>query len=166
MIDSVSRYELAIKLGEILIQRNACCAVAESCTGGALAAAITDIAGSSQWFERGFVTYSNQSKQQMLGVPEQTILVHGAVSEPVVRAMAEGVLQHSRADVSVSISGIAGPAGGSKDKPVGTVWIAWASLGQPTIAQCFLFAGDRLAIRQQAVWIALDGLIKYYTEGE
>ena len=142
------------------MSHNLCCAVAESCTGGSLAAAITDIPGSSQWFDRGFITYTNESKQQMLGVPEPMIASFGAVSEAVVRAMAEGVLANSRADVSVAISGIAGPGGGSLEKPIGTVWIAWAFNTQPTSAQCFLFPGDRLAIRQQAVLAGLDGLLQ------
>lgn len=159
-------YDLAIELGRVLNQRNLRCAVAESCTGGALAAAITDIAGSSQWFDRGFITYSNESKQQMLGVAEQLIAINGAVSESVVREMAEGALKYSAADVSISISGVAGPGGGSPGKPVGTVWIAWAGTLQPTIARCFVFAGDRLAIRLQAVTMALEGLIQRYTEGE
>ena len=153
-------HALANQLGQVLLSRNLRCAVAESCTGGSLAAAITDIPGSSQWFDRGFVTYSNESKQQMLGVPEAMIASQGAVSEAVVRAMAEGTLAASLADVSVGISGIAGPDGGSLDKPVGTVWIAWAGCSQPTHAQCYLFMGDRLAVRQQAVQIALEGLIQ------
>lgn len=153
-------YALATKLGAVLKQRNLRCVVAESCTGGRLAGAITDIAGSSQWFDRGFITYTNDSKQQMLGVPEHSILSDGAVSESVVKAMAEGALKHSSADVSISISGIAGPGGGSLHKPVGTVWIAWTGIDQLTTAVCYLFAGDRLAIRQQAVLMALEGLIQ------
>lgn len=152
-------YSLASKLGSILLHRKLRVAVAESCTGGGLAAAITDIPGSSQWFDRGFVTYSNESKQQMLGVPACLIELQGAVSEAVVRAMAEGVLAASRAHVSVAISGIAGPDGGSVEKPVGTVWIAWAHASQLIHAQRYLFTGDRLAVRQQAVQTALDGLI-------
>ncbi len=150
---------LAEKLAQVLLSRNLRCTVAESCTGGGLAAAITDIPGSSQWFDRGFVTYSNQAKQQMLGVPEQMLASEGAVSEAVVRAMAEGALAASDANVSVAISGIAGPDGGSLEKPVGTVWLAWAADKQPTHAQGYLFMGDRMAVRQQAVRIALKGLI-------
>ena len=152
-------YTLANKLGQVLLSHNLRCTVAESCTGGSLAAAITDIPGSSQWFDRGFVTYSNESKQQMLDVPAQMISSQGAVSEAVVRSMAEGALATSRADVSVAISGIAGPDGGSVDKPVGMVWIAWAFSSQATNAKCYFFTGERLVIRQQAVQVALEGLI-------
>jgi nicotinamide-nucleotide amidase len=153
-------YALAEQLGAILLKRKLHCAVAESCTGGALAAAITEVPGSSQWFDRGFVTYTNPSKQELLAVPSQVITTHGAVSEETVRYMAEGVLAHSDAFVSVGISGIAGPGGGSVDKPVGTVWIAWAGDYQPTHAECFLFKGNRAAIREQAVEAALQGLLK------
>ena len=152
-------YSLAKKLGQVLLSRNLRCTVAESCTGGSLAAAITDIPGSSQWFDRGFITYSNQAKQQMLGVPEQMIASQGAVSEAVVRAMAERALAISDANVSVAISGVAGPGGGSREKPVGSVWLAWAAYKQPTHAQCYLFPGDRFAVRQHAVRVALEGLI-------
>lgn len=157
-------HDLATKLGQQLLRHGLRCAVAESCTGGSLAAAITDIPGSSQWFDCGFITYSNESKQQLLGVSPNVITSEGAVSEAVVRAMAEGVLTHSRADVSVSISGVAGPDGGSEEKPVGTVWIAWASNAQPTAVQCFLFSGDRFAIRAQAVQASLEGLMKFTYE--
>ena len=132
----MSSYSRANQLGKILLKRHLQCVVAESCTGGGVAAAVTDIPGSSQWFDRGFVTYSNASKQQMLGVPESMIASEGAVSEAVVRAMAEGALAASAAHVSVAISGIAGPDGGTLEKPVGTVWFAWASTLQPTHAQC------------------------------
>ena len=152
---------LAKQLGEQLLRQGLRCAVAESCTGGSLAASITDIPGSSQWFECGFITYSNESKQELLGVSPAVIGSEGAVSEAVVRAMAEGVLTHSRADVSVSISGVAGPGGGTEEKPVGTVWMAWASNAQPTAAQCFLFSGDRLAIRTQAVEESLKRLLSF-----
>lgn len=152
-------YTHAKKLGEVLLGQDLRCGVAESCTGGGLAAAITDVPGSSQWFDRGFITYSNESKQQMLGVTQKMIGLFGAVSEAVVRAMAEGVLRNSRADVSVAISGVAGPDGGSLDKPVGTVWIAWGSSAKPTLARCFHFSGDRFEIRQQAVLAGLEGLI-------
>ena len=157
-------YLLAEKLGEQLLRCGLRCAVAESCTGGSLAAAMTDIPGSSQWFDCGFITYSNQSKQQLLGVSPAVIASEGAVSEAVVRAMAEVVLTHSRADVSVSISGVAGPDGGSEEKPVGTVWMAWASNTQLTAVQRFLFSGDRLAIRTQAVQASLEGLMRFTYE--
>ena len=152
-------HKLAHQLGKLLLKHHLRCAVAESCTGGSLAAAITDIAGSSQWFDRGLVTYSNESKTELLGIPESVIFSQGAVSEATARAMAQGMLAISKAQVSVSITGIAGPAGGSPEKPIGTVWLAWASDSQPTHAQCYLFKGDRLAIRQQAVHVALEGLI-------
>jgi nicotinamide-nucleotide amidase len=147
------------ELGHALLSKGMRCAVAESCTGGGLAAAITDIPGSSKWFDSGFITYSNESKTRMLGVPTSLLLSCGAVSEAVVREMAERALRLSHAHVSVAISGIAGPDGGSADKPVGTVWIAWASLTHPTRAHCNLFQGNRLNIRKQAVLAALEGLI-------
>ncbi len=155
----LSVYELSRDLGHRLLSQSRCCAVAESCTGGGIAAAITDIPGSSQWFDRGFVTYTNASKHEMLDVPESLIIAHGAVSEAVVRAMADGALIHSHADMSVAVSGVAGPGGGSLEKPVGTIWFAWASHLQPTQTDCFTLSGDRLAIRQQAVHIALNGLL-------
>jgi nicotinamide-nucleotide amidase len=153
-------HQLAQELGLLLFDKKLCCAVAESCTGGGLSAAITDIAGSSQWFDRGFVTYTNEAKEEMLNVPREVITSHGAVSEATVRAMAQGAIANSNAHLSAAISGIAGPGGGSKEKPVGTVWIAWSSHLQPTIAHCYLFNGDRLLIREQAVQAALEGLIE------
>ena len=155
-------YMLAEKLGAILLSRNLKCAVAESCTGGSLAAAITDIPGSSQWFDRGFVTYSNESKQQMLGVSADLIASDGAVSEAVVRAMAEGAIKTSSASISVAISGVAGPDGGSLEKPVGSVWIAWADALHATQAQYYWFAGDRQAVGQQAITVALKNLIQLF----
>jgi nicotinamide-nucleotide amidase len=130
---------------------------AESCTGGLIAAACTDLPGSSDWFERGFVTYSNDSKTEMLDVPAPTILQYGAVSEEVVRAMAQGALQRSRAQVALAVSGVAGPGGGSASKPVGTVWFAWSTpAGLQSQLQCF--AGDRAAVRAAAVRHALKRL--------
>ena len=151
---------LASQLGLLLSERHLKCAVAESCTGGGLAAAITDIAGSSCWFDRGFVTYSNEAKQEMLGVPLSVITTEGAVSQAVVCAMARGVIMHSHATVSVAISGIAGPTGGSREKPVGTVWIAFADASHIMQTRKYVFEGDRGAIRQQAVYAGLEGLIK------
>jgi nicotinamide-nucleotide amidase len=133
---------------------------AESCTGGWVAKCCTDLSGSSAWFDRGFVTYSNNAKQELLGVPQSVIAKHGAVSQAVVEAMALGALTHSQADISVSISGIAGPDGGSPEKPVGTVWIAWATQSGRMTSQHFHFQGDRDAIRRQAVSEALKGIIK------
>lgn len=128
---------------------------AESCTGGLIAASLTDIPGSSTVFERGFVTYSNEAKTELLGVPAQLIAEHGAVSEPVARAMAEGALAHSRADVAVAVTGIAGPGGGSADKPVGLVFIAAARHGKPTRVERHIFPGDRGEVRRESVRAAL-----------
>ena len=133
-------------------------AVAESCTGGGLAAAMTSVAGSSDWFDRGFVTYSNEAKQDMLGVSAATLKRHGAVSEAVARQMAQGALEESRATRSVAITGIAGPGGGSPGKPVGLVWIAWARKGKVRARQ-FHFKGGRAAVRRQSVHAALEGLL-------
>jgi nicotinamide-nucleotide amidase len=134
-------------------------ATAESCTGGLVAAALTAISGSSSVVERGFVTYSNQAKTEMLGVPEALIEAHGAVSAEVARAMAEGALTHSRADVSLSITGIAGPDGGTATKPVGTVHIAAAQTGAQVLHRPCLFEGDRDAVREQAAIAAMDLLL-------
>lgn len=151
--------KLAERLGRLLIERGEWLAAAESCTGGWLAQSVTAIAGSSTWFDRGFVTYSNAAKVDMLGVPESTLARHGAVSEAVARAMAQGVLARSRADWSVAITGIAGPSGGSPEKPVGTVCFAWARIDGGCEAQTCLFSGDRAAVREQSVHYALNGLI-------
>ena len=132
-------------------------ATAESCTGGMIAAACTDLAGSSQWFERGFVSYSNAAKTELLGVDAALIAAHGAVSEPVARAMAEGALAHAHAQVSVAVTGIAGPSGGSADKPVGTVWLAWCLAGK-THSEVQHFAGNRAAVRQATLRQALARL--------
>jgi len=146
-------------LAALLTQKNWMMATAESCTGGLIAAACTDLAGSSAWFERGFVTYSNAAKTELLGVPAQLIAQHGAVSEPVARAMAEGAVAHSHADVSVAVTGVAGPSGGSPDKPVGTVWLGWHIHGHTTAERCH-FAGDRAAVRQATVQHALRRLVQ------
>lgn len=151
---------LAAEVGRALKAHGWMLATAESCTGGGVAQAITAIAGSSAWFERGFITYSNLSKQQMLGVQESTLVSHGAVSEAVVREMAEGALRYSKADVSVAVSGIAGPGGGTPGKPVGTVWFAWATKQGITVAQLHHFSGDRAKVRAQAVRIALRGVLE------
>ena len=151
--------EIATLAAEVLSTartRELTIATAESCTGGLVAAALTAIAGSSAVVDRGFVTYSNQAKAEMLGVPPDLIAAHGAVSEAVARAMAEGALAHSQADRSVAITGIAGPGGGSADKPVGTVHFAAARRDGATIAQAHLFQGDRDAVRLQAAITALD----------
>lgn len=151
--------DLAATTGQLLLARNESLTLAESCTGGGLACAVTEIAGSSAWFERGFVTYSNAAKSELLGVPEITIERHGAVSEATARAMAEGALAHSPAHWAVAITGIAGPAGGSADKPVGTVCFAWAGRDLGYQAQTRCFSGDRSAVRAQSVAYALRGLI-------
>ena len=141
-------------VADTLLRRQWMLAAAESCTGGMVAAACTDLAGSSAWLERGFVTYSNAAKTQMLGVDAQLIAAHGAVSEPVARAMAQGALQHSAAQVALAITGVAGPGGGSDAKPVGTVWFAFAGpWGVHSEVQHF--GGDRAAVRQAAALHAL-----------
>jgi nicotinamide-nucleotide amidase len=141
-------------LAELLLQKGWCMATAESCTGGLIAGACTDLAGSSGWFDRGFVTYSNEAKTEMLGVDAALIATHGAVSEPVARAMAAGALRHSHAQVSVAVTGVAGPTGGSAEKPVGTVWFGWSVRGILT-SEKQRFEGDRAAIRQATVRHAL-----------
>ena len=133
-------------------------AAAESCTGGLIAAACTELSGSSEWFERGFVTYSNEAKTELLGVSAELIARHGAVSEEVVRAMAEGAIVRSRADLAVAVTGIAGPTGGSPAKPVGTVWVGIGLRGQPAVATLLQLQGDRAAVRRQTVAWALRAL--------
>jgi nicotinamide-nucleotide amidase len=152
-------YDLGERLGKELQLRQMAVATAESCTGGWIAQALTMVPGSSAWFERGFVTYSDRSKQEMLGVRDRTLERDGAVSENTVREMAEGALARSHAHCSVAVSGIAGPDGGSPDKPVGTVWIAIASSGQATEARRLRLAGDREAVRRQTVIVALQALL-------
>lgn len=153
-----SQQLLSLKLGEALIKNKLVMTTAESCTGGGVSTAITDIAGSSAWFDRAFVTYSNEAKMEMLGVSEQTLEKHGAVSEETVVEMVQGALAHSLASVGVSISGIAGPGGATESKPVGTVCFAWADEKgwQKVATHCFL--GDRAAVRQQAVECAMRTL--------
>ena len=136
---------------------------AESCTGGLIAGACTELPGSSEWFDRGFVTYSNAAKTEMLGVPAALIAQHGAVSEEVVRAMAQGALAHSQAQVSMAVSGVAGPGGGSIAKPVGTVWLAWALPGQ-LVSECCHFDGDRAHIRACTVTHALARAVQLMSD--
>lgn len=154
----MSSLTLTEQLADVLQQHGWMLATAESCTGGLIAAACTDLAGSSVWFERGFVTYANAAKTELLGVPAALIEQHGAVSEPVARAMAAGALAHSHAQVAVAVTGVAGPGGGSVDKPVGTVWFGWAT---PTglFSACQHFAGDRAAVRAATVQHALTRLL-------
>lgn len=150
---------LALRLGTACKRRGVMVATAESCTGGGVAQAITRIAGSSEWFERGFVTYTNVAKEEMLGVSRATLEAHGAVSQEVACEMAAGAIAFSRADASVAITGIAGPGGGTAEKPVGLVWFAWAYRGGPVQARRFVFRGDRAAVREQSVAVVLQGLI-------
>lgn len=150
--------DVLTQLVQLLEARHFKLVTAESCTGGGVAYHLTDIPGSSNWFECAYVTYTNHAKQNMLGVNADTLSKHGAVSEATVREMASGALSHSAADVSLAISGIAGPEGGTPDKPVGTVWFAWAGpFGVSAKEQ--LFAGDRVYVRQQAIDYALSELI-------
>jgi nicotinamide-nucleotide amidase len=161
-------------LAESLMQHGWMLATAESCTGGLIAARCTDLAGSSEWFERGFVTYSNEAKHDMLGVDHLLIAEHGAVSESVAQSMALGALRHSQAQVSLAVTGIAGPSGGSADKPVGTVWFAWAlpsetgpTLGAETAwvktERCH-FSGDRAAVREATVAHAVRTLLHWLNQ--
>ena len=150
---------LADRLGQVLREQKALVATAESCTGGGIAEAITRIAGSSAWFEAGFVTYSNFQKSAQLGVPAELFGRVGAVSREVVEAMATGAQARSGARFAVAVSGVAGPGGGSPEKPVGTVWLAWAD-GTRIVTECCRFAGDRDAVRRRTVERALEGLLR------
>lgn len=150
---------LCEQLASALRSRQWMLTCAESCTGGLIAAHCTELSGSSQWFERGFVTYSNAAKTEMLDVPADLIAQHGAVSEAVATAMAQGALARSHAQVSVAVTGIAGPSGGSSDKPVGMVWLAWC-MGAQLNSEVHHFAGDRDAVRQATVQRALAGLLE------
>ncbi|XVB28049.1 nicotinamide-nucleotide amidase [Citrobacter koseri] len=156
--------QLSEKIGRALKARGATVTTAESCTGGWVAKVITDIAGSSAWFERGFVTYSNEAKAQMIGVREPTLEQHGAVSEPVVIEMAIGALRAARADYAISVSGVAGPDGGSVEKPVGTVWFGVASVSGQGVTRRECFAGDREAVRRQATAYALNLLWQQFLQ--
>jgi nicotinamide-nucleotide amidase len=151
--------EIARDLGRIYKRRKLVIATAESCTAGGVSAAITRISGSAKWFDRGFVTYTNDAKKQMLGVKQRTLRMRGAVSEQVAHEMVKGALANSDADVAVAVTGIAGPGGGSRKKPVGTVWFAWAARGEEVQARVFRFKGDRVEVRRQTVAFALQGLI-------
>ena len=157
-MDDATLLELSQRVGAALQARGWRVATAESCTAGWIAKCLTDVAGSSGYVDRGFVTYSNAAKSELLGVAPALINDHGAVSEPVVRAMASGAFSRSQADCAVAVSGIAGPSGGTADKPVGLVWLAWAADGEVR-AESQVFAGDRDAVRRQAVGAALQGLI-------
>ena len=150
--------DLTLQLSHQLTRLNRMLATAESCTGGLIAARCTDLAGSSVWFDRGFVTYSNEAKTQMLGVTNELLEANGAVSESVARAMALGAVYRSKSLVSVAVTGVAGPSGGTPDKPVGTVWLAWCINGLVT-AELHHFDGNRQQIREATTVCALKGLI-------
>ncbi len=154
--DNVRR--LAQQVGVALKAHGMTLVTAESCTGGGVAQALTMISGSSAWFDRGFVTYSNSSKEEMLGVAPHTLGQYGAVSEQTVREMADGALQYSRAEVALAVSGVAGPTGGTPEKPVGLVWFAWGT-NDTMQAACHHFPGDRDAVRTKSVQIALHGVL-------
>lgn len=154
---------LARKVGDRLKSARAMVATAESCTGGWAAQALTAVPGSSEWFERGFVTYSNDAKREMLGVGADTLARYGAVSEETVREMALGALASSRAGLSVAISGVAGPTGGTAAKPVGTICLAWAMRDGAIRSETRHFTGDRESIRRQSVVRALEGMLELLT---
>ncbi|RST55867.1 CinA family protein [Variovorax sp. MHTC-1] len=155
---------LAGLLAELLQQKGWMLATAESCTGGLIAGACTELSGSSLWFERGFVTYSNAAKTELLGVDAALIAAHGAVSEPVARAMAEGALARSQAQAAVSVTGVAGPTGGTAEKPVGTVWFGWSFAGR-VHTERRRFDGDRAAVRAATVRHALQTLVNLLRAG-
>jgi nicotinamide-nucleotide amidase len=160
--DDLRLRALGERLGSHLTASGRTLATAESCTGGWIAKVLTDIPGSSGWFGYGIVSYSNQAKQELLGVPVSVLVEHGAVSEAVVRAMAEGAIHHGETNVAVSVSGIAGPDGGTEEKPVGTVWFAWSVLddtGLRSHAAEHHLSGDRDEVRRQSVVIAIEGLL-------
>jgi len=155
--------QVARTLGAVLTEKHCTVTAAESCTGGGVAYAMTAVAGSSQWFQRSFVVYSNKAKREVLSVKARTITQHGEVSEAVVKEMAQGALKRAKSQLSVAISGIAGPDGGSQEKPVGTVWFAWGcalagAADTPEVA-CMRFDGDRERVRKQAIFFALQGLL-------
>ena len=162
MIDHSKLELLAADVGARLLERGEVRTTAESCTGGWVSQVVTAIAGSSNWFDRGFVTYSNAAKADMLGVSKKTIVRHGAVSEPVAIEMAQGALKHSRAQWALAISGVAGPAGGTPEKPVGTVCFAWASSSGLAECETCHFPGDREAVRRASVIHALQGLLQRF----
>ncbi|SDL39587.1 nicotinamide-nucleotide amidase [Modicisalibacter muralis] len=158
-LETLDTLALSRRLGQVCVTRGVFVTAAESCTGGGVASAITAVAGSSAYFETGYVTYANAAKTRLLGVPEAVLETQGAVSRETVEAMVAGACADSGADLGVAISGVAGPGGGSADKPVGTVWLAWGDATQQR-AERYHFDGDRQAIRDQAVRMALEGLIR------
>jgi nicotinamide-nucleotide amidase len=158
-------YSLAEEIGRRLVKNRHTLVTAESCTGGWVAKCVTDVAGSSEWFDRGFVTYSNRAKVELLGVPDSELLRYGAVSRETVEKMALGALARSGAQIAVAVSGIAGPGGGTDAKPVGTVWFAWQLAGKPCRAGLHHLTGDRDTVRKMAVVIALEGILSVYDHG-
>lgn len=158
-MDTSTSLPLVTQLAQALTGRGWMMTTAESCTGGLIAGACTELAGSSLWFDRGVVTYSNEAKVDLLGVPAELIAQHGAVSEPVAMAMAQGALAKSKAQIAVAVTGVAGPGGGSPDKPVGTVWLAWACHDGLVQAEHHVFGGDRAAVRSATVRCALQGVL-------
>jgi len=156
---TIESLEIATRVGRALEARGWKVATAESCTGGLIAGAITDVAGSSAWFDCGFVTYTNEAKADMLGVAKATLDAHGAVSEMTAREMASGALSRSKADLTVAVTGVAGPSGGSIDKPVGMVCFAWARHNAPVDSTTRYFTGDRAAVRSKTVQEALQGVV-------
>ncbi|EGU37266.1 hypothetical protein VII00023_12481 [Vibrio ichthyoenteri ATCC 700023] len=152
---------LSLELGRLLAEHQQILATAESCTGGGIATAVTDIAGSSAWFDRAFVTYSNEAKMEMLAVRAESLQRHGAVSETVVQEMVAGALEQSNASIAISVSGIAGPGGGSENKPVGTVCFAWADVNGWLLVKTVHFSGDRDSVRFQAIEYALKTVCDY-----
>jgi nicotinamide-nucleotide amidase len=158
--DDAAVVALATRLGRLLVPSGRMLATVESCTGGLIARALTETPGSSAWFDRGFVTYSNQAKTDLVGVPESLLAQFGAVSEPVARAMAEGALARSTAFLAMSVTGVAGPGGGTPDKPVGMVCFGWARRGEPAQSVTHRFDGDRAAVRRQAARVSLRGALQ------
>lgn len=157
----IAMHQLLVKVSDALLSRKLKLTTAESCTGGGIAQELTSLVGSSNWFDSGFITYSNDSKVRILNVNADTISTYGAVSRQVVAEMAQGAIYRSGlAAISVATSGIAGPGGGSDDKPVGTVWFAWAEKGKPTRSEKKCFSGDRESVRKQAVKYALQGILQ------
>ena len=159
MMSATSLTYLLERLAERLLANNMLVVTAESCTGGGIAKAMTDLPGSSRWFERGYVTYSNASKQELLDVSTETLQLYGAVSEQAAIEMAEGALVGSHAQISVAVTGIAGPDGGTEHKPVGTVCFAWSRGAAATACASIIFSGDRVAVREQAILMAIQGLL-------
>lgn len=153
-------YEESVRLGELLLKNNFCVCTAESCTGGMISCMLTEISGASNWFDRAFITYTNKAKHEMLGVKEDTLNKFGAVSEETVKEMSLGALLNSDSNIAVAVSGIAGPTGGTEDKPVGTVWLSWAINGKVLKTSKEIFKGDRNLVRLQTVVKAVSEMNK------